>query len=131
MFRGLAPWMIKPARAPAAHQQRGRLHHLCHLRLFGRHRATIGKMTLPSLKSAATPTTWPWARWRAGHAGLLIPPSIIMIVYGVAANGRLPLFLAGVFPGCCWPGFHGLYRYLGAVQPGQGAGVGPWAPWAS
>ncbi len=36
----------------------------------------------------------------AGTLGLLIPPSIIMIVYGVAANVSIAkLFLAGVIPG--------------------------------
>eukprot|EP01038_Epipyxis_sp_PR26KG_P000168 gene168-243_t len=36
----------------------------------------------------------------AGTLGLLIPPSIIMIVYGVAANVSISkLFLAGIVPG--------------------------------
>ena len=36
----------------------------------------------------------------AGTLGLLIPPSIIMIVYGVTANVSIAqLFIAGVIPG--------------------------------
>ena len=36
----------------------------------------------------------------AGTLGLLIPPSIIMIVYGVAADVSIAkLFIAGIFPG--------------------------------
>jgi len=36
----------------------------------------------------------------SGTLGLLIPPSIIMIVYGVAAEVSISkLFIAGVFPG--------------------------------
>jgi TRAP-type C4-dicarboxylate transport system permease large subunit len=44
----------------------------------------------------------------AGTLGLLIPPSIIMIVYGVAADVSIAkLFIGGVLPGillagCSW-----------------------------
>ena len=38
----------------------------------------------------------------AGTLGLLIPPSIIMIVYGVAADVSIAkLFIAGIVPGIC------------------------------
>jgi C4-dicarboxylate transporter DctM subunit len=63
--------------------------------------ATIGKMTLPELAARGYPegiTVGTLAG--AGTLGLLIPPSIIMIVYGVAANVSIAqLFIAGVLPG--------------------------------
>jgi tripartite ATP-independent transporter DctM subunit len=58
-------------------------------------------MTLPELKSRGYPediTVGTLAG--AGTLGLLIPPSIIMIVYGVTANVSIAeLFIAGVIPG--------------------------------
>jgi tripartite ATP-independent transporter DctM subunit len=58
-------------------------------------------MTLPELKARGYPegiTVGSLAG--AGTLGLLIPPSIIMIVYGVAANVSIAqLFVAGVIPG--------------------------------
>jgi len=63
--------------------------------------ATIGRMTLPELsrrgydKSMALGTLA-----GSGTLGLLIPPSIILIVYGVSAEVSIArLFLAGVLPG--------------------------------
>jgi len=63
--------------------------------------ATIGRMTLPELKSRGYSERMAIGTL-AGSAtlGLLIPPSIILIVYGVAAEvsiGRL--FIAGALPG--------------------------------
>jgi len=87
MFRGLAPWL---ERLP------GRLLHtnVIGCTIFAAVSgssaatcATIGKMTLPELRSRGYPdgiTVGSLAG--AGTLGLLIPPSIIMIVYGVAAN---------------------------------------------
>jgi len=101
MFRGLAPWL---ERVP------GRLLHTntigCTIfaAVSGSSAATcatIGKMTLPELKARGYPegiTIGTLAG--AGTLGLLIPPSIIMIVYGVSANVSIAqLFIAGVIPG--------------------------------
>jgi tripartite ATP-independent transporter DctM subunit len=101
MFRGLAPWL---ERLP------GRLLHtnVIGCTIFAAVSgssaatcATIGKMTLPELKARGYPegiTIGSLAG--AGTLGLLIPPSIIMIVYGVAANVSIAqLFVAGVIPG--------------------------------
>ncbi len=101
MFRGLAPWL---ERLP------GRLLHanIIGCTIFAAVSgssaatcATIGRMTLPELKARGYPegiTIGTLAG--AGTLGLLIPPSIIMIVYGVAANVSIAqLFVAGVVPG--------------------------------
>lgn len=101
MFTGLAPWLCKlPGR-------------LLHTNVVGctifaaisgssaATCATIGKMTLPELKRRGYPDEIAIGSLAgAGTLGLLIPPSILMIVYGVAANVSISkLFLAGVIPG--------------------------------
>ncbi len=101
MFRGLAPWMnALPGR-------------LLHTNIIGcaifaavsgssaATCATIGKMTLPELERRGYPKNLVIGTLAgAGTLGLLIPPSIIMIVYGVAAEISIAqLFIAGVIPG--------------------------------
>jgi tripartite ATP-independent transporter DctM subunit len=101
MFRGLAPWMqALPGR-------------LLHTNVVGcaifaavsgssaATCATIGKMSLPELKSRGYPDDIAIGSLAgAGTLGLLIPPSIIMIVYGVSADVSIAqLFIAGVLPG--------------------------------
>ncbi|MBX3610892.1 MAG: TRAP transporter large permease subunit [Hydrogenophaga sp.] len=63
--------------------------------------ATVGKITLPELQRRGYPEHMAVGTLAgAGTLGLLIPPSIILIVYGVAANVSIAkLFLAGVVPG--------------------------------
>lgn len=101
LFTGLAPWL---GHLP------GRLLHTnvvgCTIfaAISGSSAATcaaVGKMTLPELKKRGYPDQMAIGSLAgAGTLGLLIPPSIIMIVYGVAANVSIPkLFLAGVLPG--------------------------------
>jgi len=101
MFRGLAPWL---SALP------GRLMH-CNVVGCGifaaisgssaATAATIGKMTVPELlKRGYHEPMVIGSLAGAGTLGLLIPPSIIMIVYGVAANVSIArLFIAGVLPG--------------------------------
>ncbi|MFZ4649712.1 MAG: TRAP transporter large permease [Rubrivivax sp.] len=101
MFRGLAPWMQSlPGR-------------LLHVNVAGctifaavsgssaATCATIGKMSLPELKKRGYPDGISIGSLAgAGTLGLLIPPSIIMIVYGVSAEVSIAqLFIAGVLPG--------------------------------
>jgi C4-dicarboxylate transporter DctM subunit len=101
MFRGLAPWMQALP---------GRLLHTnvigCGIfaAVSGSSAATcvtIGKMSLPELARRGYPDGIAIGSLAgAGTLGLLIPPSIIMIVYGVTAEVSIAqLFIAGVFPG--------------------------------
>src|SRR5207244_4765277 len=63
--------------------------------------ATIGKITIPELKKRGYDERMSIGSLAgAGTLGLLIPPSIIMIVYGIAADVSIArLFVAGVLPG--------------------------------
>src|SRR5213075_1074960 len=101
MFKGLAPWL---ERMP------GRLLHtnIIGCTIFAAVSgssaatcATIGKMTLPELQKRGYPEDMTIGTLAgAGTLGLLIPPSIIMIVYGVTAEVSITrLFIAGVIPG--------------------------------
>eukprot|EP01034_Spumella_vulgaris_P032955 gene32955-40677_t len=101
MFKGLAPWLD---RLP------GRLLHVnvvgCTIfaAISGSSAATcatIGKITLPELKQRGYPEDISVGTLAgAGTLGLLIPPSIIMIVYGVSADVSIArLFIAGIVPG--------------------------------
>ena len=117
MFKGLAPWLEKlPGR-------------LLHTNIIGctifaavsgssaATCATIGKMTLPELKRRGYPDSISIGTLAgAGTLGLLIPPSIIMIVYGVTANVSIAkLFIAGVFPGLILAGLFMAYTIVWAV----------------
>jgi C4-dicarboxylate transporter, DctM subunit len=101
MFKGLAPWMqAVPGR-------------LLHTNVVGcaifaavsgssaATCATIGKMSLPELSRRGYPEIMSVGSLAgAGTLGLLIPPSIIMIVYGVTADVSISqLFIGGVIPG--------------------------------
>ena len=101
MFNGLAPWLGGlPGR-------------LLHVNVLGcaifaavsgssaATAATIGKMSIPELKGRGYPESLILGTL-AGSAtlGLLIPPSIILIVYGVATEQSIArLFVAGILPG--------------------------------
>ncbi|AWK88139.1 TRAP transporter large permease [Azospirillum thermophilum] len=63
--------------------------------------ATIGRISLPELSSRGYDERMSIGSLAgAGTLGLLIPPSIIMIVYGVAAEVSVAkLFIAGILPG--------------------------------
>lgn len=62
---------------------------------------TIGKMTMPQLKKHGYPDSLAAGTLAgAGTLGLLIPPSITMIIYGVTVQESIGrLFMAGVIPG--------------------------------
>jgi C4-dicarboxylate transporter DctM subunit len=63
--------------------------------------ATIGRMTLPELSKRGYDDSMAIGTLAgSGTLGLLIPPSIILIVYGVSAEVSIArLFLAGALPG--------------------------------
>jgi tripartite ATP-independent transporter DctM subunit len=122
MFRGLAPWMQSlPGR-------------LLHVNVVGctifaavsgssaATCATIGKMSLPELKQRGYPDGISVGSLAgAGTLGLLIPPSIIMIVYGVTAEVSISqLFIAGVLPGLLLAGlFSGYLMWWAWRHPSQ------------
>lgn len=64
---------------------------------------TVGKMSLPELKRQGYPDRIAIGTLSgAGTLGLLIPPSISMIVYGVTVNESISkLFMASMLPGVC------------------------------
>jgi tripartite ATP-independent transporter DctM subunit len=63
--------------------------------------AAIGKMGIPEMRKRGVPDDLATGSIAAGGTlGILIPPSITMIVYGVATETSIGrLFLAGVLPG--------------------------------
>lgn len=62
---------------------------------------TVGKMTMPELKRRGYPESLAAGTLAgAGTLGLLIPPSITMIIYGVTVQESIGrLFIAGILPG--------------------------------
>lgn len=65
--------------------------------------ATVGKMTLPELRRQGYSDRIAVGTLAgAGTLGLLIPPSITMIIYGVTVNESISqLFMASFIPGAC------------------------------
>jgi C4-dicarboxylate transporter DctM subunit len=122
LFKGLAPWLNKiPGR-------------LLHTNVIGcgifaavsgssaATCATIGKITLPELKKRGYPDHIAIGSLAgAGTFGLLIPPSIIMIVYAVATDVSIAkLFVAGVVPGLMLMAiFSGYLMFWALRNPGQ------------
>src|SRR5690606_23054597 len=101
MFRGLAPWM---ANLP------GRLLHTnivgCTVfaAVSGSSAATlttVGKMSIPELRRRGYPEHMVIGTLAgAATLGLMIPPSLTLIVYGVSINESITkLFIAGIVPG--------------------------------
>jgi len=80
--------------------------------------ATIGRMTLPELRKQGYRERMAIGTLAgSGTLGLLIPPSIILIVYGVAAEVSIArLFIAGALPGLLlvslFMGFTMVWGYL-------------------
>jgi C4-dicarboxylate transporter DctM subunit len=101
MFRGLSPWM---ARLPGG---------LIHTNIVGctvfaavsgssaATLTTVGKMSIPELRKRNYPESMVIGTLAgAATLGLMIPPSLTLIVYGVTINESITkLFMAGIFPG--------------------------------
>jgi C4-dicarboxylate transporter, DctM subunit len=101
LFRGLTPW-LQPLPG-------GMLHvNVAGSALFGAICGssaatvlTVGKMSIPELLRRNYPPNMVIGTLAgAGTLGLLIPPSIILIIYGVSVNESIAkLFIAGILPG--------------------------------
>ncbi|MDJ0686784.1 MAG: TRAP transporter large permease [Alphaproteobacteria bacterium] len=63
--------------------------------------ATIGTVALPQIKRHGYgPRLFLGTLAAGGTLGILIPPSVNMIIYGILTNSSVPkLYLAGIFPG--------------------------------
>ena len=101
LFKGLSPWL---SRLPGG---------LIHVNVVGcalfaaisgssaATVATVGKMSIPELRKRKYPEKLLLGSLAgSGTLGLLIPPSIILIIYGVTIEDSIAkLFMAGIFPG--------------------------------
>ena len=101
LFKGLSPWMQK---LPGG---------LIHVNIVGcalfaaisgssaATVATVGKMSIPELRKRKYPEKILLGSLAgSGTLGLLIPPSIILIIYGVAVQESIAkIFIAGIIPG--------------------------------
>ncbi len=101
LFKGLSPWLAK---LPGG---------LIHINVLGcaifaaisgssaATVATVGKMSIPELRKRNYPERFLLGTLAgSGTLGLLIPPSIILIIYGVTVEESIAkLFIAGIIPG--------------------------------
>ena len=87
--------------------------------------ATVGRMTVPELRRGGYDRSMMVGSLAgAGTFGLLIPPSIIMIVYGVVAQQSVArLFVAGIVPGVMlillFSGYIALWSWLNPDRQGD------------
>ena len=80
----------------------------------------IGSIMFGAIRSAGYPQSYAVGTVAtAGSLGILIPPSIIMIVYGVTAEQSIgKLFMAGIIPGIIIGVMMMLVTYIGARRLG-------------
>jgi tripartite ATP-independent transporter DctM subunit len=121
MFKGLSPWM---ARLPG-----GLLHtNIVGCTIFaavsGSSAATlttVGKMSIPELRRRKYPERMVIGTLAgAATLGLMIPPSLTLIVYGVAINESITkLFIAGILPGLVLASLFMIYvAMMSKLMPG-------------
>ena len=93
--------------------------------------ATIGRMSLPELRSRGYDERMAIGSLAgSGTLGLLIPPSIILIVYGAATEQSIArLFMAGVLPGLMLAGLFTAYIALWSLLSGRDAPSQPSTSW--
>ncbi len=86
--------------------------------------ATIGKVMYPAMRDAGYPKNFSAGLITAvGAIDIIIPPSIPMIVYGMAASESVPrLYAAGILPGLLIAGLLAAYVIWFAWRNGIGAG---------
>ncbi len=85
--------------------------------------ASIGSILIPAMKKAGYDPAFAVALTAASSTlGVIIPPSIILIIYGAFGNVSIgALFLGGVLPGVVIGLFMMVYTYLQALRHGYGA----------
>jgi len=101
MFRGLAPWVAK---LPGGLLHTNIIGCTIFAAVSGSSAATlttVGKMSIPELRKRGYPEFMTIGTLAgAATLGLMIPPSLTLIVYGVTINESISkLFMAGVLPG--------------------------------
>jgi len=101
MFRGLSPWM---ASLPGGLVHTNIVGCTVFAAVSGSSAATlttVGKMSIPELRKRNYPEHMVIGTLAgAATLGLMIPPSLTLIVYGVTINESITkLFMAGIFPG--------------------------------
>lgn len=101
MFKGLAPWM---ARLPGGLVHTNIVGCTIFAAVSGSSAATlttVGKMSIPELRKREYPESMVIGTLAgAATLGLMIPPSLTLIVYGVTINESITkLFIAGILPG--------------------------------
>src|SRR5210317_1514874 len=111
MFRGLSPWL---ARLPGGLVHTNIVACTVFAAVSGSSAATlstVGKMSIPELRARRYPEKMVIGTLAgAATLGLMIPPSLTLIVYGVTINESITkLFMAGVFPGLVLAGLFMLY----------------------
>lgn len=86
--------------------------------------ATIGRVLLPEMRRVGYPGPFSAGLLTSvGAIGVIIPPSIPLIVYGSAAQESVPrLYAASVFPGLLIAGMLALYVYFQARVKGFAPG---------
>ncbi|MDZ7810158.1 MAG: TRAP transporter large permease subunit [Arhodomonas sp.] len=93
--------------------------------------ATIGKMSIPELRARGYDDRMVIGTLAgSGTLGLLIPPSIILIVYGISAELSIArLFIAGVLPGLLLVGlFMGYVVVWSLLHPARNPPADPALP---
>ena len=83
--------------------------------------ATVGTVALPSLQKRGYSMRDSLGSLAAGGTlGILIPPSVNMIVYGSLTNNSIgKLFIAGIIPGLLLTGCFMLWIYISSVTQGN------------
>ena len=86
--------------------------------------AAIGMVLIPAMKARGYRPSFAGAvQASAGNLGIIIPPSIAMVVYGVATNTSISaMFIGGFVPGFLMTGSLMLVAYLICKQRGYSGG---------